>query len=245
LSPPLIEACVEHPGSAVAAVMAGAGRLELCAALSDGGMTPSAGMIRVVRAAVAVPVHVLIRPRVGDYVFDPTELDVMVADILEARRGGVDGVVIGALTGARTVDRDAVARLVSAAGPLGVTFHRAVDQTADIVGAVETLAKLGVQRVLTSGGAATAEQGIPTLRRLVQLFGGRVTILAGGRVRSGNAARIVRETGVRELHLGPRTPERGDLDVTMLEQVIAEVRSFDGAETDPVPRTYVPDPTKE
>jgi copper homeostasis protein len=221
----LVEACVQTLASAVAAEAAGADRIELCVNLAEGGVTPSAGSLRAARSRVQIPIHVLIRPRVADYVYDEAEFEAMLLDIREARRSGADGVVLGALTRGAMVDREITAQLAAAARPLAVTFHRAVDQTPDLGAAVATLVELGIDRVLTSGGAETAEQGIPTLASLVGRFGASITILAGGGVRAGNAARIARTTRVPELHLGPRLPGRGDLDVAAFRAVVHKLAS--------------------
>jgi copper homeostasis protein len=198
----LVEAAVETVAAARRAVLEGAGRLELCADLPRDGVTPSAGLIRTVRALVEVPLHVLIRPRPGDFTYDAPELAVMLADIAECRRAGVDGVVIGALTAEHRVDREQTARLVEAARPLSVTFHRAVDRTEDLAGAVTTLLELGVERILTAGGMDTARAGAPELARLQRSFGHGITIMAGGRVRGDNVSAIVAAGRVEEVHVG-------------------------------------------
>jgi copper homeostasis protein len=206
----LVEAAVETIDAARRAVAEGAGRLELCADLPRDGVTPSAGFIRTARAMLEVPLHVLVRPRPGDFVYGPDELGVMLADIAECRRAGVDGVVIGAMTSAQTIDREQTARLLAAARPLAVTFHRAIDLAQDPAAALTTLVELGVERVLTSGGGRTAADGSRSLARLQQVFGGVITLMAGGGVRSTNAQFIVSTTGVRELHVGvPADAEAG------------------------------------
>lgn len=198
----LVEAAVETVADARRAVAEGAGRLELCADLARDGVTPSAGLIRVVRAQVELPVHVLIRPRPGDFVYGRDELTVMLADIAECRRAGVDGVVIGALTREGQIDRDLTAALAQAARPLAVTFHRAVDRTVDPAAALTTLVELGIERVLTAGGAASAAAGAGMLARWQQAFGGAITLLVGGQVRAENVAGIVATSGVGEVHVG-------------------------------------------
>ena len=189
-----------------------AGRVELCAALHDAGTTPSAGTIAAAVAAVAIPVFVLVRPRGGGFVHDDEELDVMRRDVRAARELGAAGVVAGALRRDGRVDVDATARLVEAAGPLPVTFHRAVDLAPDLAEALETLASLGVRRVLTSGGAPTALGGAEALAALVRQAGDRVAILAGGGIREAHAAELVRRTGARELHVRLAAPRRTGAD---------------------------------
>jgi copper homeostasis protein len=204
MTPPpsvLVEACVDSVLSARRAVEGGAGRLELCANLIEGGTTPSSGLMRVVRRAVSIPIHVLIRPRGGDFLYGPDDLDIMLQDIAEAKRIGLAGVVIGVLQPDGTIDRDLTRRLGDEARPLAVTFHRAFDLTRDPFEALEALFALGIERVLTSGQGACATEGIPVIRQLVERSAGRVAVLAGGGVNEGNAAQIVRETGVREVHL--------------------------------------------
>jgi copper homeostasis protein len=197
----LVEACVDSVASARHAGAAGASRLELCANLVEGGVTPSLGMLATIRERVSIPVHLLIRPRGGDFLYDEDEVRVMLRDIAECHGVGADGVVIGALEAGGAVDREITRRLIDAARPLTVTFHRAFDLARDAGEALEELVALGIERVLTSGQARTAEAGIRLLARLVAAAGERILIVAGGGIDESNAARIVRETGVRELHV--------------------------------------------
>jgi copper homeostasis protein len=202
----LVEACVETVDGARAAEAAGAGRVELCAGLIEGGTTPSGGAIAVARERIAIPLFVIVRPRAGDFIYSDDDLAVMRHDIASAASAGADGVVIGALTCAGRVDGAIVRELVDRARPMHVTFHRAFDLTPDLAESLEMLADAGVDRVLTSGGAPTAAEGTATLASLVRQAGDRIVILAGGGITESNAARIIRETGVREIHLrGERT----------------------------------------
>jgi copper homeostasis protein len=204
----LVEACVDSVAGALAAVSGGARRLELCDNLAEGGTTPSAGMLATVRERAGVPIHVLIRPRGGDFLYDADELTVMLCDIAEAKRHGANGAVLGALTGDGRVDAERTRVLVNAARPMAVTFHRAFDLARDPAEALDALIALGLERVLTSGQAATAEAGIPVIAAMVKRAAGRIGILAGGGVDEGNAGRIVRETGVAEIHVrGSRVAE--------------------------------------
>jgi copper homeostasis protein len=220
----IVEACLETVASAVAAERAGADRIELCSDLAEGGVTPSAGLIHAVRTRVGIPLHVLIRPRGGEFIYDAAEEEVMLADIREARRAGADGVVIGALSAGQRVHRARTERLVAAAGTMACSFHRAVDATPDLDASIALLVELGVSRVLTSGGAATAMEGSATLARLHSRWGERITILAGGGVRAGNVRQLVERTGVREVHLGPRLAEGRGLDIRELEATLAALR---------------------
>lgn len=205
-----MEAAVESVAHARRAEADGADRLELCMALAQGGLSPSAGLLRGVRAAVDLPIHVLIRPRQGDFVYTSDEVAVMIADIREAKRAGADAVVVGCLTRDGVVDRGAMAALGRAAGRLPLVAHRAVDAAWDLADAIEEMAALGVTRVLTAGGARTAEQGRSQLAALVAHWGARVPILAGGSVRAANVLQLVAETGVREVHVG--FPEDAESD---------------------------------
>ena len=198
----LVEASVATVASALGAESAGAGRLELCANLVEGGVTPSAGMLMGVRERVRLPLFVLIRPRGGDFLFDGDEREVMLRDIAEAGARGADGVVIGALDRGGRVDEALTGRLVEAARPMAVTFHRAFDLVREPARELETLIGLGIERVLTSGQAPSALLGSEAIAALVAQGAGRITVMAGGGINEANAARIVRETGVREIHLG-------------------------------------------
>jgi len=203
----LIEACVDSVESATQAQAGGAGRVELCAGLGEGGTTPSSGTIALARERLTIGLFVLIRPRGGDFRYTPEEYETMSRDVTAARAAGADGIVLGALTESGQVDREGMSRLLDAAGPLPVTFHRAFDASRDLDEALDVLLELGVRRVLTSGGAGTALEGIPTLARLVRRAHGRIGILAAGGIDESNARRIVRETGVGEIHLRGTRPQ--------------------------------------
>jgi copper homeostasis protein len=204
----LIEIALDDVAGARLAEQGGAGRLELCNGLADnGGTTPSAGFVHEVIASLReIPVMTLIRARGGDFVYSRQELAVMRRDIELLRTAGSAGFVIGALTPDGEVDSPAVRELVLAADGLPVTFHRAFDSTRDLSRSLEVLAELGVSRVLSSGGHATALEGAGTLRSLVQQAAGRVVLVAGGRVRAGNVAEVVARSGVTEVHLRAALP---------------------------------------
>lgn len=197
----LVEACVDSVASAVAAERGGAGRLELCSALADGGTTPSAGMLSAVKAATRLPVVVIVRPRGGGFVHTADEIAVMRLDIEAARMLGADGVALGVLTSDGRVDAGQLHTLVAAAGALPVTFHRAFDLTRDREEALELLIQLGVKRVLTSGGAPSALDGISAITALVRRAAGQVEVMAGGGVREEHVQELVHRTGVREVHV--------------------------------------------
>jgi copper homeostasis protein len=188
--------------SARAAERGGADRIELCGPLDSGGTTPSSGLIEAVCRAVAIPVHVLIRARAGDFCYSVDELQVMALDSRRAQELGAAGVVIGALDAHGQVDRSGVDALIKAARPLSVAFHRAIDAAADPLGILDALIELGIDRVLTSGGQPTALAGAKTIAALVKRAQGRIAILAGSGVSADTAATIVATTGVVELHVG-------------------------------------------
>lgn len=233
MSEVLVEACVDSPASAVAAVEAGAHRVELCANLREGGTTPSVGTLEACRERLGVPAFVMIRPRAGDFCYDEGELDVMMRDIRVLREHGAHGFVVGALTAEGYVAEDDIRRLVDAARPQPVTFHRAFDLARDSRAAFEVLLRCGVDRLLTSGGAATALEGAELIRRLVRDAGDRLTVMAGGGVRGGNAAEIVWRTGVRELHAGPSRRADGPM------RYRAAVARVEKSGTDPFARETV------
>jgi copper homeostasis protein len=195
-----IEAAVESVESAVDAQSDGAGRIELCANLSVGGTTPTADLIAAVLEKTKLPVFVMIRPRGGSFVYSDDEIVTMTRDIASAKSMGVAGIVTGVLTPDADIDVERTRTLVSAAARLPVTFHRALDRTHDLPGALEQLIQLGVSRVLTSGGAPTALDGASAIAALVAQARGRIGILAGGGVREHNVRDLVAQTGVGEVH---------------------------------------------
>lgn len=208
-----LEICVESATDVGPAVAAGASRIELCADLALGGTTPSSGSLRAARAATRAPIVALVRPRGGDFVYDAGELAVMAADVEVVHACGLDGVAVGCLTADGHVDRAATAALVRAARPLPVTFHRAFDRVPERDAALDQLVELGVARVLTAGGAASAAAGRDELRRLARRAAGRIEIVAAGGVRAEHARALV-ATGVPALHAScarPRPGRAGDL----------------------------------
>lgn len=205
-----LEVCCADIESAIAASQGGAHRIELCSALSADGLTPSAALIAAARALPALKLHVLIRPREGDFVYTPSEEAVMLADIGVAADLGADGVVIGALTPAGEIDIPLCMRLVSKARARGlqVTFHRAFDRCVDPFSALEQIIAMGCTRILTSGQAPSAAEGIALLSELNARAGGRIIIMPGAGVNPSNAARILAGTGCTEIHSSCRMPGR-------------------------------------
>lgn len=195
----LVEAYVESIEQARAAEAAGAGRLELCGP-GEGGLTPSPELLEAVIDEAAIPVHVMIRPREGDFTYSAAEFAAMERSIAIAKAARAAGVVFGMLHPDGTLEQERMAALVEAARPLRVACHRAFDRTPDADDALDTLLALGVDLVLTSGHAPTALDGAETLVRHVQHAAGRIVILAGGNVRAENVRALVERSGVREVH---------------------------------------------
>lgn len=207
----MLEICIDGVASAKAAAAGGADRVELCANLPEGGTTPSAGMIRAVRAAFSGSLMVIIRPRGYDFLYSDDEMSVMLHDIRIARDLGADGVVIGCLTRDGRVDMERCERLIDAAGALDITFHRAFDMTRDLNEAMEDIIRLGIRRILTSGGQPDVPAGVLVIANLVKQAASRVSIMPGGGVSEDNIPAIVQSTGVREIHLSARHPVRGGM----------------------------------
>jgi copper homeostasis protein len=197
---PLLEIAANSVASALAAQAAGADRIELCAALELGGLTPSPALIALVRERLRIPVYVLIRPRAGDFVYSGEEHRTMLADIAHCGAVGCDGVVIGALTADGEVDVARCRELVATAGAMGATFHRAIDVSRDPSRALEDIVALGCERVLSSGAAPDALQGAALLRALVEQAGARIVVMPGAGIEAGNIAELRRLTGAREFH---------------------------------------------
>lgn len=196
----LIEICAYSLASCLTAQRAGASRIELCGGLPEGGTTPSFGLIQLARQQLTIPLWVMIRPRGGDFLYTPTELAVMKADIQQAKQLGADGLVLGVLNPNGTVDENRTRELIELAHPLPVTFHRAFDLSRDLFESLEAIIRAGAVRVLTSGQQPSAEAGLPLLRELVKQAAGRIEIMAGAGVTVKNAS-LLGETGVDALHL--------------------------------------------
>lgn len=197
---PLIEICVEGVDGLIAAQEAGADRVELCASLLEGGLTPSAGMVREALKRATSPFHVIVRPRGGDFLYSEPEFRSMVDDVASLRAEGVAGVVVGCLTPDGAIDERRMTELVHAAGPLAVTCHRAFDMTRDPFEALEALVRLKVGRILTSGQRDTVEEGQELLAELVRAAGDRIIIMGCGGLTEANIAGVLAATQLKEMH---------------------------------------------
>ena len=206
-----IEICANSVVSCLAAQEGGAYRVELCAGIPEGGTTPSYGEILLAREKLGIKLHVIIRPRGGDFLYSSLEKEIMLKDIENVRRLGVDGIVTGCLLADGEVDIDFLKEMKAAAGTLSVNFHRAFDMCRNPYHALEQLIEAGCERVLTSGLRASAEQGIPVLKELIEQADGRIVILPGCGINEDNIVRIAQETGAEEFHLSVREAVQSDM----------------------------------
>lgn len=199
-----LEICIDSVRSARAAQEGGASRVELCDNLLVGGTTPSYGTLKQVRQAISIGLHVLIRPRGGDFCYTEDELCVMLDDIRMAKELGADGVVLGVLDPDGRVDTLAAKRLLTAASPMRITWHRAFDLARAPEQALEDIIDLGCDYLLTSGQQQTAYAGRELIAKLVRQAAGRIAIMPGGGVQEANIAELRRVTGVCEFHSSGR-----------------------------------------
>ena len=206
---PLFEICIDSIAGVIAAAEAGAARVELCASLIEGGITPSIGMIRqaVAVADGRLKVHVIIRPRGGDFLYSAEEFAVMRDDVAAVKAAGAAGLVIGLLDSEGAIDETRSAALIALARPLSVTFHRAFDVARDPFASLDVLIRLGVDRLLTSGQEPGVVEGAPLIRRLIAHAAGRIIIMPGGNINARNAARVAADTGAQEFHFAAFAPE--------------------------------------
>lgn len=207
------EICANGVESCLAAQEGGADRVELCAGIPEGGTTPSYGEIKVARRVLThTRLHVIIRPRGGDFLYTPLEVERMEEDIRACRQLGADGVVIGCLKADGSIDTEANSRLIEAAQGMAVTFHRAFDRCNNPEAALRELCQMGVDRILTSGQQPTAAEGVGLLRRLNTMAGEDIKILAGCGVNEGNIRYIHEQTGIREFHFSARVPVKSRME---------------------------------
>jgi copper homeostasis protein len=221
----ILEISVDTLERALAAERGGANRIELCSELSQGGLMPDADLVRSVREMVRLPIFVMIRPRGGDFVYSDREYAEMELEIEAARRLGVDGFVLGILRRDGEVDIQRTRQLVELAGRSPVTFHRATDVTGDIHKALEDVVQTGAERLLSSGGAATAIEGIDCLKKLVTGAASRVLVMPGGGITASNVMVVAEATGAREFHAGLSSiAARVDADEGRFEEEVRKIR---------------------
>lgn len=201
----LLEVCVDSVESAMEAQQGGADRLELCGDLAVGGVTPSMALYERVREHVNIPVHVLLRPRWGDFLYSDEEFEILLRQANTYRLAGAEALVIGCLTREGRLDRNRMGRLMETIGGRPVTLHRAFDMCADLEQALDDAKQLGVAAILTSGGCTSALEGREVLKRLKEQAGA-VDIMAGAGIDAAAIARLLRETPVTSFHMsGKRT----------------------------------------
>jgi len=232
----LLEVAANSVASAQAAQDGGAGRVELCTGLELGGLTPSAALIAMVRERLHIPLYVLVRPRAGDFLYSDIECEMMQRDIETCAALGCDGVVIGVLDADGRIDSERCKPLVRSAGGMGVTFHRAFDLTVDPEQALEDAIALGCERVLTSGARASAVDGAPLIRRLVERSDGCIVVMPGAGVTPQNIAALAEATGATELHASAKRqlpsgmrhqrPELHDMESGEIRSDVEQVRAL-------------------
>lgn len=228
-----IEVCAYSFESCLTAQQAGADRIELCGGLSEGGTTPSAGLIQLARQHLSIQLFVMIRPRGGDFLYSDTELEVMRADIAVAKSLGADGVVLGILQADGTIDEERTKELVALAHPMPVAFHRAFDVSRDPAEALEAVIRTGAIRILTSGQHPSAEEGLSVLRQLTEQAAGRIEIMAGVGV-SGRNANLFTQTGLDALHLSGKSNQPSPMvyrrpNIQMASAVLGEYERIEAS----------------
>ncbi len=199
-----LEVCVDNVESIVTATECGANRLELCSALSSGGLTPTAGLVMAAKRLSGLPLHCMIRPRAGDFIYTEPELQIMLDDISCLSKLGVQGFVFGTLTSRGEVNTEQLIRLCEAAAGHHITFHRAFDYTQDPDQALELIVSAGCDTLLTSGLKASASEGLQTLIRLQNRAGERLTIMPGAGITAENIVQFSGDNGFKWLHMSAK-----------------------------------------
>jgi copper homeostasis protein len=194
-------------------------RIELCQDLEQGGLTPSYGLIEYAQA-YGIETHVLIRPRPGGFFYNEDELEVIIREVINCKRSGVKGIVIGALSETGEIDKNVLAEIMEKANGMEVTFHRAFDDSIDWQRSLDVLMDFGVSRVLSSGMSSNAEIGMPILKQMVKRASGNIQIMAGGGVNSSNIQRIVKEVGPHAIHFSGTAKFQLDEDSLFSETIL-------------------------
>ena len=224
----ILEVCVDSVESALTAATGGADRIELCQDLCEGGLTPSAGLLAVVRERVKIPIAVMIRPRGADFCYSAAEFEVMRRDLQSAKQAGADMIVLGLLAPNGFIDVARTRELLALARPLPVTFHRAFDMVRDAAAALEELIELGVERVLTSGLERTVIEGLDNIVALMKQARERTIVVPGGGITERNLPKILAVTGAREFHVSASAPQESTM--TFRNPRVAMGRTFGPAE---------------
>ena len=225
----LVEVCAQSYISAMIAEQAKADRIELCAALEVGGLTPSVSLILAVQRDLTIPVCVLVRPRAGDFCYTKEEFEIIKNDVIWCRDNGIDGVVVGCLDENNELDEAKMKELARLAYPMEVVCHKAFDQTPNPSVSLEKLINWGYDRILTSGGAKNVVEGTPILNKLVKQAADRIEILAGGSIRSNNVLELVQATGVAQVHTSANKfyadKNCSETDLEEVKKIIQALRS--------------------
>ena len=220
-NPYLIEVVASTVHSCVEAELGGAGRIELCSALGAAGITPSSGLLEVVKRHVAIPIYVMIRPREGDFTYSKKEVEVMKREIDLLGASGADGFVFGCLLADSTIDVELTRELVSHCGQIPVTFHRAIDCTPNLIQAVGEIAECGCERILTSGGKSAGPAGRDTILAMHAAANHRIRIMPGGGIKPETFERMY-HPDIAEYHLSGRSPKHSATASTLFEMDWAE-----------------------
>lgn len=206
-----LEVCVDSVESAMNAQEAGADRVELCSALPEGGITPGAGTISSVRASLSIGLHIIIRPRAGDFLYNDIEYDIMRREIDICGESGADGIVLGILHTDGRIDIERTAKLIEYGRPMTATFHRAFDMGHDPVRGLHDVIQTGAERLLTSGQRNKAEEGAELIAQLIRLSQDKLIIMPGSGLNRDNIVRIARLTHAKEFHLTGRKTVNSDM----------------------------------
>lgn len=236
-----VEVCIDNIESLFTAQQAGAGRIELCSSLALGGLTPSSGLIEIVMKHARIPVYTMIRPRDGDFLYSSMEVEMMLREIHNAKKQAVQGVVFGVLNEYAKIDHDILKSLMKEAAGVAVTFHRAIDCCHDVHEAMEIILSAGCERILTSGLAPNALQGVETIKQMVEQANGKLSVMAGAGVNADNVLELINRTGIKEVHLSGKAtkltamksivscgelPEFKQISVTGFENIKAVVEKI-------------------
>ena len=208
----IIEIATTDFASTEAAVKGGADRIELCTALSEGGLTPSLGLIKTCREKFSLPLFPIIRPRSGDFLYSDEEYSIIKNDVNLCKEIGCDGIVIGFLKKDGSIDKKRMAKIVERAYPMEVTFHRAFDRCIDPFEALEEIIDAGCQRILTSGQQPTAREGVGLIKKLISAADGRIIIMPGSGLKKDNIKEVATLTGAEEFHAALRNSVKSKME---------------------------------